>query len=87
MGSNYVFKQAHNMIMKNTSGNYPAPFKILDVLKAGVKHGWCSPQALDAEVRVRQLGNWGKMMSSQTKHAKINHLPPAHIHRALASWQ
>ena len=29
---NYVFEQARKMVMKQTNGLYPAPFKIMEVM-------------------------------------------------------
>jgi enoyl-CoA hydratase/long-chain 3-hydroxyacyl-CoA dehydrogenase len=50
-GSNFVFKKAHEMVMKNTKGVYPAPLKIIDVLKTSLKHGFGSKEGFEAEVK------------------------------------
>lgn len=36
---NYVFGQAHKMVMKQTNGLYPAPLKILEVVRKGLEEG------------------------------------------------
>ena len=38
-GRNVLFSQARKQTLKKTHGNYPAPLKILDVIKAGVDNG------------------------------------------------
>jgi 3-hydroxyacyl-CoA dehydrogenase/enoyl-CoA hydratase/3-hydroxybutyryl-CoA epimerase len=38
-GRNVLFSQARKQTLKKTQGNYPAPLKILDVIKAGVDNG------------------------------------------------
>lgn len=36
---NYVFKKAHEQVMKMSNGLYPAPLKILEVIRTGVEKG------------------------------------------------
>ncbi|XP_062506563.1 trifunctional enzyme subunit alpha, mitochondrial-like isoform X2 [Corticium candelabrum] len=38
-GRQYALKEARKQVMKMTSGNYPAPLKILDVVKVGLDKG------------------------------------------------
>jgi 3-hydroxyacyl-CoA dehydrogenase / enoyl-CoA hydratase / 3-hydroxybutyryl-CoA epimerase len=39
LGRNVLFSQARKQTLKKTQGNYPAPLKILDVIKTGVEQG------------------------------------------------
>ncbi|MBZ9611694.1 fatty acid oxidation complex subunit alpha FadJ [Rheinheimera maricola] len=48
-GRNIVFNQARKQTLKKTQGNYPAPLKILDVIKTGVDSGMQA--GLDAEAK------------------------------------
>ncbi|XP_033644913.1 trifunctional enzyme subunit alpha, mitochondrial-like [Asterias rubens] len=36
---NQIYKKVHGMVMKNTKGLYPAPLKIIDVVKTGLEQG------------------------------------------------
>ena len=38
-GRNVLFSQARKQTLKKTQGNYPAPLKILDVIKTGIDNG------------------------------------------------
>lgn len=38
-GTELVFKKAREKVLKSTNGRYPAPLKILDVVKTGICHG------------------------------------------------
>ena len=38
VGRNFMWKTINDMIQKNTNGNYPAPFEIIDVVKHGLEH-------------------------------------------------
>ncbi|XP_043234266.1 trifunctional enzyme subunit alpha, mitochondrial-like isoform X1 [Amphibalanus amphitrite] len=46
---NFVFNKARAQVMKQTNGLYPAPLKILDVIRAGVDGGF--KKGLEAECR------------------------------------
>ena len=48
-GRNVVFSQARKQTLKKTQGNFPAPLKILDVIKVGVDSGMQA--GLDAEAK------------------------------------
>lgn len=39
LGRSIIFKQARKMTMRQTKGNYPAPFKIIDSVAFGLKNG------------------------------------------------
>ena len=47
---NYVFKQAKAKVMSTTKGLYPAPLKILDVIKTGLEKGETAGYKAEAEV-------------------------------------
>ncbi|GAB2929536.1 fatty acid oxidation complex subunit alpha FadJ [Rheinheimera gaetbuli] len=48
-GRNVLFNQARKQTLKQTQGNYPAPLKILDVIKTGIDSGM--PAGLAAEAK------------------------------------
>ena len=48
-GRNIVFSQARKQTLKKTQGNYPAPLKILDVIKTGVDNGMQAGLAAEAK--------------------------------------
>uniref|UniRef100_A0A486XTB9 Fatty acid oxidation complex subunit alpha n=1 Tax=Rheinheimera sp. BAL341 TaxID=1708203 RepID=A0A486XTB9_9GAMM len=48
-GRNVLFNQARKQTLKKTQGNYPAPLKILDVIKAGVDNGMQAGLAAEAK--------------------------------------
>lgn len=49
VGRKVVFDQARRQVLERTGGNYPAPLRALEVIRAGVEHG---PAAgFDAEAR------------------------------------
>lgn len=48
-GRNVLFSQARKQTLKKTQGNYPAPLKILDVIKAGVDSGMQAGLAAEAK--------------------------------------
>ena len=61
---NYVFSKARQQVMKMTGGLYPAPLKILDVVRTGLEQG--PVQGYEAESRgFAQLG-----MTSESKALK-----------------
>lgn len=37
-GRNFMWKKINEMVQKNTNGNYPAPFKIIDSVQYGLSH-------------------------------------------------
>jgi len=45
----YIFNQAKGKVMKQTNGLYPAPLKILDVLRTGCDKGFASTEGYKAE--------------------------------------
>ena len=47
---NYIFNKARATVMRQTKGLYPAPLKILDVVKTGVEQG--SAKGYEAEAQV-----------------------------------
>jgi len=48
-GRNVLFNQARKQTLKKTQGNYPAPIKILDVIKTGVVSGMQAGLAAEAK--------------------------------------
>eukprot|EP01135_Chromosphaera_perkinsii_P005560 Nk52_evm109s352 gene=Nk52_evmTU109s352 len=58
---NFVFSKAKEQVMKQTSGNYPAPLAILDVVKTGLEKGMNTGLDLEAD-------KFGSL--SQTNEAK-----------------
>ncbi|MEH8019021.1 fatty acid oxidation complex subunit alpha FadJ [Rheinheimera muenzenbergensis] len=48
-GRNVLFSQARKQTLKKTQGNYPAPLKILDVIKTGVDNGMQEGLAAEAK--------------------------------------
>lgn len=48
-GRNIVFSQARKQTLKKTQGNYPAPLKILDVIKTGIDSGMQAGLAAEAK--------------------------------------
>ncbi|MDP5141584.1 fatty acid oxidation complex subunit alpha FadJ [Rheinheimera baltica] len=48
-GRNVLFNQARKQTLKKTQGNYPAPIKILDVIKTGVDSGMQAGLAAEAK--------------------------------------
>lgn len=48
-GRNVLFSQARKQTLKKTQGNYPAPLKILDVIKTGVDNGMQAGLAAEAK--------------------------------------
>ncbi len=48
---NYVFEQAKAKVMKQTKGLYPAPIKILEVIKTGLEKGPAAGYEAEAQVR------------------------------------
>lgn len=48
-GRNVLFNQARKQTLKKTQGNYPAPLKILDVIRTGVESG--TQAGLNAEAK------------------------------------
>lgn len=48
-GRNILFSQARKQTLNKTQGNYPAPLKILDVIKAGVDSGMQAGLAAEAK--------------------------------------
>ncbi|MBU2112824.1 MAG: fatty acid oxidation complex subunit alpha FadJ [Gammaproteobacteria bacterium] len=48
-GRNVLFSQARKQTLKKTQGNYPAPLKILDVIKTGVDSGMQAGLAAEAK--------------------------------------
>lgn len=48
-GRNIVFSQARKQTLNKTQGNYPAPLKILDVIKTGIDSGMQAGLAAEAE--------------------------------------
>lgn len=48
-GRNVLFNQARKQTLKQTQGNYPAPLKILDVIKTGVDSGMQAGLAAEAK--------------------------------------
>lgn len=47
---NVIYKKAGEMVMKQTQGNYPAPFKIIECVKTGMEKG--RKAGFDAEARL-----------------------------------
>lgn len=47
---NIIYKKAGEMVMKQTQGNYPAPFKILECVKTGMEKG--RKAGFDAEAKL-----------------------------------
>lgn len=47
-----VLKKARETVMKQTAGNYPAPLKILDVVRTGLVDG--QPAGYESEAKVRK---------------------------------
>lgn len=60
-GRNYVFKKAKETVMKKTGGLYPAPLRIIDVVKEGLEKGSTQGYKKEAE-------GFGEL--SQTTEAK-----------------
>ncbi|XP_022089587.1 trifunctional enzyme subunit alpha, mitochondrial-like [Acanthaster planci] len=58
---NQIYKQVHGMVMKNTRGLYPAPLKIIDVVRTGLDQG---PEA----GYLTEAQNFGEL--GMTPHAK-----------------
>eukprot|EP00056_Hartaetosiga_gracilis_P020971 m.22122 g.22122 ORF g.22122 m.22122 type:complete len:751 (+) comp8806_c0_seq1:27-2279(+) len=50
-GRNFMFDQARKMVMKQTKGVYPAPLKIIDVLKESATKGFGSTAGFKAEAK------------------------------------
>ncbi|HEY0924596.1 fatty acid oxidation complex subunit alpha FadJ [Rheinheimera pacifica] len=48
-GRNILFSQARKQTLQKTQGNYPAPLKILDVIKTGVDSGMLAGLAAEAK--------------------------------------
>ncbi len=48
---NYVFNQAKQKVMKQTKGLYPAPIKILEVIKTGLEKGPDAGYEAEAQVK------------------------------------
>ena len=48
-GRNVLFSQARKQTLKKTQGNYPAPLKILDVIKTGIDSGMQAGLAAEAK--------------------------------------
>jgi enoyl-CoA hydratase/long-chain 3-hydroxyacyl-CoA dehydrogenase len=61
---NYVFKSANDKVIKQTSGLYPAPFKIMDCIRAGLEKG----PAAGYEAEAVGFGELG--MTSESKALK-----------------
>lgn len=61
VGRNYVFKKAKETVMKKTGGLYPAPLRIIDVVKNGMEKGQPEGYRKEAE-------EFGEL--SQTSEAK-----------------
>ncbi|PAV92855.1 hypothetical protein WR25_24730 [Diploscapter pachys] len=53
-----VLKMARDKVMKQTAGNYPAPLKILDVIRTGLVNGPTQGYAAEAkaELRIQAFG-------------------------------
>lgn len=49
-GRNFVLKKAKEGVMKQTSGLYPAPLKILEVIRTGLAEGPVAGYTAEAEV-------------------------------------
>jgi 3-hydroxyacyl-CoA dehydrogenase / enoyl-CoA hydratase / 3-hydroxybutyryl-CoA epimerase len=49
VGRNILFSQARKQALKKTQGNYPAPLKIIDVVKTGVDSGTAAGLAAEAK--------------------------------------
>jgi len=49
VGQAIVFNQATKMVDKNTNGKYPAPYKILDAVKAGLSSGHAAGSKVEAK--------------------------------------
>lgn len=47
---NFVFNKARGTVMAQTRGLYPAPLRIIDVVKAGIEQG--PEKGLEAEAKV-----------------------------------
>ncbi|KAM7446960.1 hypothetical protein ABFA07_004783 [Porites harrisoni] len=60
-GRNFVFKKAKETVMKKTGGLYPAPLRIIDVVKTGLEKGGSEGYKKEAE-------EFGEL--SQTREAK-----------------
>jgi len=60
-GRNFVFKKAKETVMKKTGGLYPAPLRIIDVVKNGLEKGRVEGYKKEAE-------EFGEL--SQTREAK-----------------
>ncbi|XP_055354186.1 trifunctional enzyme subunit alpha, mitochondrial-like isoform X2 [Paramacrobiotus metropolitanus] len=63
-GRNFVLKKARETVMKTTSGLYPAPLKILDVIRTGLAEG--SSSGYDAEAKA-----FGELSSTRESKALI----------------
>lgn len=61
---NYVFEQARKMVMKQTNGLYPAPFKIMEAIRKGLEEGPNAGYIAEAE-GFAELG-----MTSESKALK-----------------
>lgn len=48
-GRNFMYKKATEMVQRQTLGNYPAPFKILDCIKTGLEKGFKAGQKAEIE--------------------------------------
>lgn len=44
-----VFDKARAQVKKLTLGNYPAPFKIIDAVKAGIENGFAAGSEVEAK--------------------------------------
>lgn len=62
---NYIFNKARATVMKQTKGLYPAPLKILDVVKTGVEQG--SEKGYEAEAQ-----GFGELGMTTESKALIN---------------
>lgn len=51
-----VVRMAKEQVMKQTAGNYPAPLKIIDVIRTGLTEG--ADKGYEAEAKVRLLSSY-----------------------------
>lgn len=68
-GRNYVLGKAKEKVIKTTGGLYPAPLRILDVLKTGLSEGFIA--GLDAEAKVRFTAGREQSTFIQIKMLKV----------------
>ncbi|NOX36390.1 MAG: fatty acid oxidation complex subunit alpha FadJ [Calditrichaeota bacterium] len=77
-GRRIIYKKARQMVQRQTQGNYPAPFKIIDCVQIGLEKGFEKGLAAEAEkfdelVRSPQAKNLIQLFFNMTAKKKNPH--------------